>query len=94
MNVSFIASITDSIDGLLRRLFGKRLCAYCGQWAKQPYRSGGLDFCDRIHASVHFKKQEEAMKTALQKKLEADRPAYKKPDSSKPAPRNPRRYSE
>ena len=93
--MSFIASIADSVDGLVRRLFGKRLCAYCGQWAKQPYRSGGLDFCDRIHASVHFKKQEEAMKTALQKKLEtAGRPASKKADSSKPAPRNPRRYTE
>jgi len=92
--VSFIESITDTLDGLVRRLFGKRLCAYCGQWAKQPYRSGGLDFCDRIHASVHFKKQEEAMKTALQKKLEAaGRPVIKKPDS-KPPPRNPRRYSE
>lgn len=90
--MSFIESITDSIDGLVRRLFGKRLCAYCGQWAKTPYRSGGLDFCDRIHASVHFKKQEEAMKTALQKKMEAQavRPAYKKPDSSKPAPGKPR----
>jgi len=93
--VSFIASIADSVDGLVRRLFGKRLCAYCGQWAKQPYRSGGLDFCDRIHASVHFKKQEEAMKTALQKKLEtAGRPASKTADPSKPAPRNPRRYTE
>ena len=90
--MSFIESISDTLDGLLRRLFGKRLCAYCGQFAKQPYRSGGLDFCDRIHASVHFKKQEEAMKTALQKKLEAtDRPVFKKSDSSKPAPRNPRR---
>jgi hypothetical protein len=88
--MAFITSVTDAVDGLVRRLFGKRLCAYCNQWAKQPYRTGGLDFCDRIHASVHFKKQEEAMKQALLKRQESMKPPSRS-DAAKPVPPKPRK---
>jgi hypothetical protein len=64
---SFVASVVDAVDGMVRRLGGQRLCTYCHQWAKNPYQSGGQHFCDKIHASIHFGKQKEAMKQALQK---------------------------
>lgn len=64
---SFVASVVDAVDGMVRRLSGQRLCAYCHQWAKNPHQSGGLHFCDKIHASIHFNKQKEAMKQAISK---------------------------
>jgi hypothetical protein len=66
-----IAAVIDAADAMVRRLFGHRLCDYCHQWAKNPHQSGGLYFCDRIHASIHFGKQAEAMKQALKKKSAA-----------------------
>jgi hypothetical protein len=56
----------------MRRLGGQRLCAYCLQWARNPYKTGGLFFCDRIHSSIFFNKQKEAMKQAMEKSKEKD----------------------
>jgi hypothetical protein len=53
---------------VLRRFSGERLCAFCLQWAKNPYKSGDLYFCDRIHSSIFYNKQKEAMKQAMAKK--------------------------
>jgi hypothetical protein len=66
-----IATVMDAVDGMVRRLGGQRLCTYCHQWAKNPHQSGGLYFCDKIHASIHFNKQNEAMKQALSKQPKA-----------------------
>ena len=66
-----IATVMDAVDGMVRRLGGQRLCAYCHQWAKNPHQSGGLYFCDKIHASIHFNKQSEAMKKAISKQPKA-----------------------
>ncbi|HTD51859.1 MAG TPA: hypothetical protein VK780_02435 [Thermoanaerobaculia bacterium] len=53
---------------MMRRLSGQRLCAFCLKWAKSPHKSGELYFCDRIHASIFFNKQKEALQQALEKK--------------------------
>lgn len=73
-----VTTVTDAVDALFRRMNGQRLCAFCNQWAKKPHSSGGLFFCDAIHASVHFKKQQEAMRQALEKKRSTEKPAPEK----------------
>jgi hypothetical protein len=60
-----IATVVDGVDSLFRKMGGQRLCAYCHQWAKQPHKSGENYFCDKIHASIYFTKQQELMKKAL-----------------------------
>lgn len=65
---NLITTVVDAVDSMMRRLGGQRLCAYCQQWAKKPHRSGELYFCDNIHASIHYKKQQELMRQALEKK--------------------------
>jgi hypothetical protein len=73
---SLMTTITDAVDTFVRRLGGQRLCEHCQQWAKKPYQSGDKYFCDKIHASIYFNKQQEAMKKAVQKKRE-DEPGYR-----------------
>jgi len=67
-----IATVVDGVDSLFRKMGGQRLCAYCHQWAKQPYKSGEDFFCDKIHASIHFNKQQELMKKALKNRQEKE----------------------
>jgi len=69
-----VATVVDAVDSMVRKLGGQRLCAYCQQWAKKPHHQGGLDFCDHIHASIHFKKQQELMRQALEKKRSMEKP--------------------
>lgn len=87
---NFIASVIDAADSMVRRLSGQRLCAHCQQWAKNPHKSGSLYFCDHIHASIYFKKQQEAMKQALEKKKalqkEQPRATIKPPSGGKGSP--------
>ena len=73
-----VTTIVDAFDALIRRVKGQRLCAFCNHWAKKPHSSGGLFFCDAIHASVHFKKQQEVMRQALEKKRSPEKPAQEK----------------
>jgi hypothetical protein len=70
---SVLTTITDTVDAFFRRLGGQRLCEHCQQWSKKPYQSGGQFFCDKIHASIYFNKKQEALKTAVQKKLEQEK---------------------
>ena len=77
-------TIRDAIDGLIRRMNGERLCAFCKQWAKKPHRSGNEYFCDRIHASVFYKQQQETMRKALEKKRAQEPPAPAKPKDDTP----------
>jgi len=63
-----IATIVDAADSVMRRLGGQRLCEHCQQWAKKPFHRGGHYFCDNIHATIYFKRQEELMRQALEKK--------------------------
>jgi hypothetical protein len=63
-----VATVTDAVNSMIRRLGGNRLCEYCRQWAAKPHQSGGFYFCDNIHAAIYFKKQQELMKQALEKK--------------------------
>ncbi len=80
-----VTTIRDAVDALIRRMSGERLCALCKQWAKNPHRSGsGEYFCDRIHASVFYKKQEETMRQAMEKKRAAEKPIAQKPKDEKP----------
>jgi len=69
-------TITDAIDGFFRKLSGQRLCEHCQQWAKNPHKSGDKFFCDKIHASIYFNKQQEAMRKAMEKKREQE-PGYR-----------------
>ena len=62
---------------MTRRLGGQRLCAFCLKWARNPYKTGGLYFCDKIHSSIFFNKQREAMKQALEKKRSQEEPGRK-----------------
>ena len=73
-----IATVIDAADSIVRRLGGQRLCAFCQQWAKNPHHSGELDFCDRIHASIYFAKQREAMKQALEKKRDLEQDGHER----------------
>jgi len=70
---SFLATVKDAADSVVRRFGGQRLCAYCQQWAKNPHHSGSLDFCDTIHAQIYFKKQQDLMQQALEKKKELEK---------------------
>ena len=63
---------------------GERLCALCKQWAKKPHRSGSEYFCDRIHASVFYKQQQETMRKALEKKRAQEPVTPPKPKDDKP----------
>jgi hypothetical protein len=63
---SFIATFVDAADSVMRKLGGQRLCEHCRQWAKKPYQKGGLYFCDHIHASIFYKRQQEQMRQALE----------------------------
>jgi hypothetical protein len=67
-------TITDAVNAIFRRLNGERLCEHCQQWAKKPHKSGDRYFCDNIHASIYYKKQQELMKQALEKKRELEKP--------------------
>lgn len=84
---SFVATITDAVNSMMRRLDGQRLCEYCQQWAKKPHHSGGLYFCDHIHRSIYFKKQQELMKQALEKKKSLEKPGPA-PAPDKPTPQS------
>ena len=64
---NFIATFVDAADAMARRLGGQRLCSHCQKWAKKPFARGGLYFCDQIHASIYYAKQQEQMKLALEK---------------------------
>jgi len=66
-----IATVVDAADSMMRKLGGQRLCQHCQQWAKKPYAKGGLHFCDHIHASIYFRRQEEQMRQALEKEKSA-----------------------
>ena len=72
-----IATVIDTANAVVRRLGGQRLCAFCLKWAKRPHKSGGLYFCDRIHSSIFFNKQKEAMQQALEKKRSQERERQK-----------------
>jgi hypothetical protein len=74
---SLIATVVDTADSVIRRLGGQRLCAFCLKWAKSPYKSGELYFCDRIHSSIFFNKQKEAMKQAIEKKRSQEKERQK-----------------
>jgi hypothetical protein len=74
-----MTTIRDAVDALIRRMNGERLCAHCKQWAKKPHRSGKEYFCDRIHASVFYKQQQETMRKALEKKRAAEPASAPKP---------------
>jgi hypothetical protein len=65
--IRLVATLVDTVDAMVRRLVGQRLCALCQRWARHPYTFDGCDFCDRIHASIYAKKKEEALKEALRK---------------------------
>jgi hypothetical protein len=80
-----VTTIHDAFDALIRRMNGERLCALCKQWAKKPHRSGSDYFCDRIHASVFYKKQQETMRQALEKKRAAEAPGAEKRKADDPA---------
>jgi hypothetical protein len=71
-SMAIVATLTDAVNSMMRRLSGQRLCEYCGQWAKKPNRSGDLYFCDTIHRSIYYNKQKELMKQALEKKRLAE----------------------
>ncbi len=68
------ATVIDAADAMVRRLGGQRLCDYCQQWTKHPHAAGGFYFCDKIHASIYFNKQQEAMKQAMEKKRSSEKP--------------------
>ena len=70
---TLVATITDAVNSMMRRLGGERLCEHCQQWAKKPHKSGDRYFCDNIHASIYYKKQQELMKQALEKKRENEK---------------------
>src|SRR5262249_17738465 len=79
-----MTTIRDAVDALVRRMNGERLCAFCKQWAKKPHRSGSEYFCDRIHASVFYKQQQETMRRALEKKRAAESASAAKPKDGSP----------
>ena len=92
---TIVATITDAVNTMMRRLNGERLCEYCNQWAKKPHLFGGQYFCDNIHSAIHFRKQQELMKEALAKKkdmakarqeAEKARAAGMEPDGSEQKP--------
>ena len=70
--MAIVATLTDAVNSMMRRLGGQRLCEYCGQWAKKPHQSGDLYFCDTIHRSIYYNKQRELMQKALEKKRQVD----------------------
>lgn len=74
---SLIATVVDTADSVIRRLGGQRLCAFCLKWAKSPYKSGELYFCDRIHSSIFFNKQKEAMQQAIEEKRSQEKERQK-----------------
>ena len=74
---NLIATVVDTADSVMRRLGGQRLCAFCLKWAKTPFKSGELYFCDRIHSQIFFNKQKDAMKQAMEKKKSQEKEPQK-----------------